>query len=133
MRNLPNRNTFVARYQRISRKELLKNLLVKTTRKLGPRKNNRRILLNLAAPAFWKIKIKRRQSGRGIGVNLAKVGLEMGSRVLNSSIGRRLINKGIDNIPNMFKYGVSKVKNKNFKKALNSEVADILIDEAQKK
>ena len=57
----------------------------------------------------------------------------MGSRVLNSSIGRRLINKGIDNIPNMFKYGVSKVKNKNFKKALNSEVADILIDEAQKK
>ena len=57
----------------------------------------------------------------------------MGSRVLNSSIGRRLINKGIDNIPNMFKYGDSKVKNKNFKKALNSEVADILIDEAQKK
>ena len=57
----------------------------------------------------------------------------MGSRVLNSSIGRRLINKGIDNIPNMFKYGVSKVKNKNFKKALNSEVADILIDKAQKK
>ena len=57
----------------------------------------------------------------------------MGSRVLNSSIGRRLINKGIDNIPNMFKYGVSKVKNKNFKKALNSEVTDILLDEAQKK
>ena len=25
---------------------------VKATRKIGPRKNNRRILLNLAAPAF---------------------------------------------------------------------------------
>ena len=46
----------------------------------------------------------------------------MGSRALNSSIGRKLINKGIDNIPNIFKYGVSKVKNKNFKKALKWQI-----------
>ena len=51
---------------------------------------------------------KRRQSGKGVGENLAKLGFEMGSKALNSSFGRRLINKGIDNIPNIFKYGVSK-------------------------
>ena len=30
-----------------------------------------------------------------------------------SSIGKKLINKGIDSIPNIFKYRVSKVKNEN--------------------
>ena len=39
----------------------------------------------------------------------------------------------MDNIPNIFKYGVSKIKNKNLKKALNSDVTDIIVDEAQKK
>ena len=56
----------------------------------------------------------------------------MGSRALNSSIRKRLINKGIDNIPDIFKYGVSKI-NKNLKRALDSEVADMVVEEAQKK
>ena len=56
----------------------------------------------------------------------------MGSRALNSSIGKRLINKGIDNIPDILKYGVSKI-NKNLKRALDSEVADMVVEEAQKK
>ena len=42
-------------------------------------------------------------------------------------------NKGVDNIPNIFKYGVSKIKNKNLKKALNSDITDIIVDESQKK
>ena len=57
----------------------------------------------------------------------------MGSKVLNSAFGRKIINKGIDNIPNMFKYGVSKIKNKNVKRALNSDITNIIIDEAQDK
>ena len=31
----------------------------------------------------------------------------------------------------MFKYGVSKIENKNVKKALNSDIANIVVDEAQ--
>ena len=130
--NLPNGNTFLARYERISWKQLPRNIRVTRPRKIGPRKNNRRILLNLAGPALKKIRKKWRQSGKGLGGNLAKLGIEMGSRALNSSIRKRLINKGIDNIPDIFKYGVSKI-NKNLKRALDSEVADMVVEEAQKK
>ena len=33
----------------------------------------------------------------------------------------------------MFKYGVSKIKNKNVKRALNSDIANIVLDEGQNK
>ena len=55
---------------------------------------------------------KRKQSGKGIGENLAKLGFEMGSRPINSSLGKRPINKGVDSNLSIFKYGVSKIKNK---------------------
>ena len=57
----------------------------------------------------------------------------MGSKALKSSFGKRLINKGIDNIPNIFKFGVSNIKNKNLKRALDSEVANMVVGEGQKK
>ena len=92
------------------------------------------MLVNLDAPAFKKIRRKCRQAGRGVGENLAKLGIEMGSKTLNSLFGKRLINKGIDNIPNIFKFGVSKIKIKILKgTGLDSEVADMVVEEAQKK
>ena len=57
----------------------------------------------------------------------------MGSKALNSALDRKIINKRIDNIPNMFEYGVLKIKNKNVKRALNSDTAYIVVDEAQNK
>ena len=42
--------------ERISRKQLPRNIRVKRARKIGLRRNNRRILLNLTAPALRKIK-----------------------------------------------------------------------------
>ena len=80
------------------------------------------IYLNLAAPGFKKIKRKKKrknfkqtrlgpvydrvnQSGKGLGSNLIKAGFDLGSE-----FGKKLINKGIHNIPNIFKFGV--VKNK---------------------
>ena len=44
---------------------------------------------------------------------------------------KKLIDKGIENIPNMFKYGVSKIKNTNVQRALNSDMADYVIEETQ--
>ena len=119
--------------ERISRKQLPRNTRVKRARKIGLRRNNRRILINLAAPAFRKIKQKRRQPGSGLGGDLTKMEIQMGSKALNSSIGRKLINKGIDNIPNIFKFGASKIKNKNVQKALQSEIADMIVQEGQNK
>ena len=75
---------------------------------------------------------KRKQLGKGIGENLAKLGSEMESRAINSSLGKKLINKGVDSIASIFKYGVSKIKNKNIKRALDSEVADMVVEETQK-
>ena len=131
--NLPNGRSFTSKWERISRKQLPINIKVKKQRTVGPRRNNRMIYLNQAAPAFRKIKRRRKQeqSGKGLSSNLIKTGFDLGSKALSSAIGKKIINKGIDNIPNIFKFGVSKIKNKNVKKALTSDIADMVVDEAQ--
>ena len=117
-----------------------KNKSKKTTYKYESTKtakNRSKIHLNLAAPAFKKIKAKRRidaklaQLGKGLGSNLVKAGFDLGTRALSSKFGKKLINKGIDKIPSIFEFGVSKIKNKNVQKALSSDITDMVIDEAQ--
>ena len=149
---LPKGTTFTARYERISRKQFPINIHFKNVRKIDPRRKNRGLLSSNDAKQFEKIarrkkvrlngsavmlkrmkKNKRKQSGKGRGENLAKLGLEFGSKAINSSVGKKLIKMGINSIPNIFKYGVSKIKNKNVKRALNSDIANIVVDEAQNK
>ena len=134
--NLPNGRSFTSKWERISRKQLPINIKVKKQRTIGPRRNNRMIYLNLAAPAFRKIKARRKlerqkQSGKRLGSNLIKAGFDLGPKAIASEFGKKLINKGIDNIPSIFKFGVSKIKNKNVKKALSSDIADMVVDQAQ--
>ena len=64
---------------------------------------------------------------------MLRTGLNLGSRAIGSDIGKRIINKGINNIPNMFKFGRSKVKNQRIKNALESGIADLVVDEAVNK
>ena len=59
--NLPNGRSFTSNWERISGKKLPINITVKRQQTIGPRKNNRMIYLNLAAPAFRKIKARRKQ------------------------------------------------------------------------
>ena len=116
---------------------------------IGPRRNNRMIYLNQAAPALQRI-IKRRQqavidrlgpiydraqteSGKGLASNVAKAGLELGSKALGSEFRKKLINKGVDNIPNIFKFGASKTRNKNVRRAMRSDFAKMVVEEAQNK
>ena len=144
--NLPNGRSFTSNWERISRKQLLINIKVQRQRKIGPRKSNRMIYLNLAAPGFRKRKRKRKQailnrltpvydkvnqSGKGLGSTLFKAGINLGSKAIGSEFGKKIINKGIGNIPNMFKFVVSKIKNKNVKKILSSDIADMVVDETQ--
>ena len=144
--NLPNGRSFTSKWERISRKQLPINIKVQRQRKIGPRKNNRMIYLNLPAPGFRKIKRKRKQnilnrlrpvydrvnqSGKGLGSNLIKAGFDLGSKAIGSEFGKKIINKGIDNIPDIFKFGVSKIKIKKVKKILSSDIADMVVDETQ--
>ena len=55
----------------------------------------------------------------------------MGSKAINTVFGKKLINQGIKQIPNIYKYGKSKVKNKNVQQTLNSDSANIVVDDTQ--
>ena len=125
--SLPNGRTYTVK------KKVPNNIKVKRGRTIGPRRDNRRILLNQATPAFRKIKARRKaaQSGQGLFSNIAKTGFELGSKALGSEFGKKLVNKGIDNIPNIFRFGASETKNSNIKKALESEIANMVVEEAQ--
>ena len=138
---------------RISKKKLPRNIRIKNARKIGPRNRNKsKMVPGPTIPPRKKVRFKansstqdgvrrikkkyrkmtQKESGKGLAGNLAKIGLEIGFKAINSSLGKRLINKGVDNIPNIFKYDVSKTKNKNLKKAMSSDIANIVVDEAQK-
>ena len=76
--------------------------------------------------------MRRWQTGNRLS-DLAKIGLSHGSQAVNSSLGKKNRHKGINEIPNIFKYGVSKIKNKNIKRATTFDVANMAVDEAQSK
>ena len=44
---------------------------------------------------------------------------------------KKLIDEGIKQIPNIYKYWTSKIKNENVQQALNSDLANIVVDETQ--
>ena len=71
------------------------------------------------------------QPGKGLASSLAKTGPELGTKALGYEFGKKLINKTIDNIPSIFKFRVSKIKNKKDRKAMTSDIADMVVDEAQ--
>ena len=52
-------------------------------------------------------------------------------KAINSVIGKKLIDKGIQNIPNLVKYDSSKIKNKNIQQALISDIANYVVEETQ--
>ena len=58
--NLPDGRSFTSRWGRISRKQLPINIKVTRKRTIGPKRNNRAIYLNQAAPAFKKIQRRKK-------------------------------------------------------------------------
>ena len=64
----------------------------------------------------WEIRRDRRnaaannvtdfQVGSGnIGETLLKTGVNLGPQAINSTIGKKLVDKGINSIPNIFRFG----------------------------
>ena len=131
---LPNGRSFISRWERINRKQLPINIKVSRNRTIGPRRNVRRKKKqeqNRVARVNQLYPDMLPQIGSGIGQNLLKAGINLGSKAIGSDIGKKIINKGIDNIPNIFKFGRSKIKNKNIKKALKFEIADMVVGEVK--
>ena len=142
---MPDGTSFVAIYERISRKDLPGNIRITKTRTTGPRNKRKtrtkkkRVRFNLAntptqdrATRIRK-KYRRMQSGRGLASIIANLGIKMGSKAINSVLGKKLIDKGIENIPNLVRYGSSKIKNKNVQRALNSDMLNYVVEETQNK
>ena len=80
-----------------------------------------------------KEEIRRTQTGKGLAGNLANLGISMGSKAINSVLGKEIIDKGIENIPNLFRYGASKIKSKNVQRAFNSNIVNYVMEETQNK
>ena len=57
----------------------------------------------------------------------------MDSKAINSVLGKKAIDEGIENTPNLVKYGTSKIKNENVQGALNSVIANYVVEETQNK
>ena len=61
---------------------------------------------------------------------LLKKGLDIGLRAISSEIGKKKIDEGIKHAPDFYKFGTSKIKNKNLKRAPDSEIADYAVKKA---
>ena len=118
------------------------------TRTIGPRnkrkrKKNVRFALantpthvyfgNIFTDTYIYRKLRRAQTGKGLAENLANLGIRMGSKAINSLLGKKLIEKGIENIPALVKYGAPKIRNKNVQRALNSDITNYVVEETQNK
>ena len=84
---LPNDRAFFSKYKRVFLKNLPRNVTIKKKKTIGP--HNR-----------------RKQKGKGMIGNLFKTGVKLGSRVFNSSIGKKIAEEGIKNVPNIYLAGV---------------------------
>ena len=135
---LPNGTSFMAKYERMSWKNLLGNIRVTRTRTIGPRKRRvRKKRTRFSRDRARRIKKYRRQwlaqTGRGLVGDLAKLGIRMGSKAINSAFGKRIIDGRINQMLNLYKFGTSKIKNKNVRKVLDSDLANYAVTEAQNK
>ena len=57
----------------------------------------------------------------------------VGAKTLISEFGKKLVDEAIKHAPELYKFGTSKIKNKIFKRALESDIANYIFKEAKKK
>ena len=126
---LPNGQSFVATCERANRKNLPRNVNIKKARQIGAKRQR---------------KSKTQKSGRLLGdivnlrtkgltsTGLLKKGLDIGLKALSSEIGKKIIGEGIKHAPDLYKFGTSRIKYKNLKRALDLDIADYAVKKAQK-
>ena len=133
--NLPNGTSFVARYERISRKNLPWNIRVSRQRTIGPRntqKWKKKVRFALAnTPTQDRVRrikniyignYEERKLGR-TSWKFTKSRYKYEVQINKFSAWKKLIENGIENIPAPAKHGTSKIKNINVQRPLNSDIA----------
>ena len=59
--------------------------------------------------------------------NLFNKGIDVGSRAITSEIGKKLIDERIKDAPELYKIGTFRIKNRNLKKALESDAGNYIV------
>ena len=106
---LPDGRTFLARYKRATRNDLLRNInLIRPYKQRAAPKGRRRRRIN--------------QRGRGFGSTLKKA-VNLGKKAFNSRLCKKIARMVISKVPNALETVGGKVKNKRLKKILTSDLA----------
>ena len=61
--------------------------------------------------------------------DLAKLGIRMGSKTINSDFGKKIIDERIKQVPNLYKYRIFKIKSNNLRKVIGSDIANYAVTE----
>ena len=109
---LPNCRTFIARYERVTHNHLPGNVRL------------RQPYRQRAAPCGRHCHQIVVQQGRGIGSNI----LKSAKKVAKTPVVRELGKMALNELPNLYSKGTSKIKNKKIKKLLQSDLANTLVD-----
>ena len=151
---LPNGRTFLAKYRRVTRQYLPGGVTILRTYRGQPAQGRRpaarpparanpaaavraAAIVNLARAgrargrgrgAAWRRGL-RGQKGRGLG--------DVFKAVANSpfaqEIGKKIVTKGVNSIPSLFKRGTKKIRNKHLRKMAESEIMSDIVDEGTRR
>ena len=137
---LPNGRTFFTKYKRVNRHYLPGGTTIARTYRGQPargrrptggrRPQNRRARAKLAAAvrgAAWR---RGRRHGRKGLTDVVKV---VTNNPYAQEIGKKLLTKGINSIPGLFKKGTNKIKNKHLRKITQSDIVADIVDEGTKR
>ena len=124
---LPDERSFLARYENVSLKNLPSNVTIRRNQTIRARRQCKR----------------KTQQGAGLLGSVFSLGKNLipsdalakawniGSRAINSEIGKKVIDERIKHAPELYKLGTKKIKNKSLKKALKSDIANYAVNQAQ--
>ena len=127
---LPNGQSFVAKYEMVSRKNLPRNVIIKRAQEIGPRRQRKRKTLKGSSLLGNIVNLGAKVLTSTV---LLKKSLDIGSKAISSEIGKKIIDDGLKHAPDLYKFGTSKIKNKNLKRAFDSDIADYAAKKAEKK
>ena len=126
---LPIGQTFYAKYEKTSRRNLPRNATIRKNRTIEPRQQRTRKIQQVGRTLGNIVKL-----GAKLGAsNLLKRKVRAGTKPLSSGIGKRFIDEGIRHAPDLYRFGTSKIKQENIRKALESDAANYIVEEMHKK
>ena len=117
---LPNGQSFLARYEGVSSRNLLRNMAITRTRQIGPR--NQRKQMQWSGSLFGTIVKLGTKVLTPTGI--LKKRAEFWCQGIKYRDRKKLVKKGIKHMPEVCRLGTSKFKNQSMKKALESGAAN---------